>query len=78
MLYGLPDSTVTLEEAISWSEHLITLEPDEPIYHAHLAILYEEANRSQEAEQESIRSLLCPRPLDDGWIDKMKLIFNPK
>lgn len=71
-LYGVPDAGVGRDEAIGWLEHAVFLEPDEPTYHVRLAQLYHEANRISDAEREWSRSLLCPRPLDEGSVEVIK------
>lgn len=75
-LYGCDVvSPVTLDEAISWAERLVLLEPWEPISHAHLAELYQKAGRFEDARQECLHALLCPGRLD-GWLDMIKSIFG--
>ena len=67
-LYGVPEEVVSLEEAINWLERAVQLEPDDPIYHARLGEFYYKAGRVSDAEREWRRALLCPRPLDIGYV----------
>jgi tetratricopeptide (TPR) repeat protein len=76
ILYGLPDSPVQLDEAIGYLERAVELEPDDPIYHANLFKLLRKAGRLKDAKIESFRALLCPHPLQSGWIDEAKAILN--
>lgn len=71
-LYDVPEEVVTLEEAIDWLERAVQLEPDEPVYHARLGELYYKAGRVSDAEREWLSALLCPRPLDQGYIQTIK------
>jgi tetratricopeptide (TPR) repeat protein len=75
-LYGYPDHPVSLEESIGWLERLIVLEPNEPRHHAFLAEQYYTAGRFTDAEREAIRALLCPRPLEGGWVKRIKQILG--
>jgi len=75
-LYRYPERVVSLEESVSWLERLIVLEPNNAGYHAFLAEQYQSIGRFQDANREAIRALLCPRPLESGWIDTMKHILD--
>jgi len=71
-LHGVPEQVVTLEEAINWLERAVQLEPDNPNYHARLGEFYREAGRPLDAMREWIRALLCPRPLDPGYVQMVE------
>jgi tetratricopeptide (TPR) repeat protein len=71
-LYGTPEQVVTLDEAIAWLERATELQPNEQNWHARLGSLYREANRLEEAEREFMKALLCPRPLDVGYINEIE------
>jgi len=68
----VPEQVVTLEEAINWLERAVQLEPDNPNYHARLGEFYREAGRPLDAMREWIRALLCPRPLDPGYVQMVE------
>ena len=65
-LYNEPEGVVTLEEAISWLERAVQLEPNNPLYHARLGECYYEAGRIEDAKREWVISLLCGPPLEPG------------
>jgi tetratricopeptide (TPR) repeat protein len=71
-LYGVPEEVVTLEEAISWLERATQLEPDKPDYRARLGQFYHEAGRVLDAEREWLKALLCPQPLDPGYVQMIE------
>ena len=63
-LYGVPEDVVSLEEAINWMEQAIKLQPDDANLHARLGDLYHRAGQKMEARNESLRALLCSKPLN--------------
>jgi tetratricopeptide (TPR) repeat protein len=71
-LYGVPDEVVSLDEAIAWQEHAISLEPDNPNYHVRLAGFYEEGGRALDAVREWTLALLCPQPLEQRSMPKIE------
>ena len=75
-LYGHPENVITIQEAINWRESVVSLEPNKPLNHALLAELYFENRQFRKAQEEAIKSLLYPRPLETGWLEKMKDILN--
>ncbi len=75
-LYRFPGNHITLDESIVWLERLVKLEPNEPIHHAFLAEQYSVAGRPEEAKREATNSLLCPQPLQGGWIDVVRHVLE--
>lgn len=75
-VYGVPEQVVTVGEAIGWMEDATRLAPGEVLYHARLAWLYHEAGRRADAVHEWTKALLCPRPLEGGYIEDAKLSSN--
>ncbi len=71
-LAGMPEEVVSLDEAITWLERAVQLEPDEPDYHLRLGVLYHEAGRVADAKRACLRALLCPRPLDPQFVRRLK------
>ncbi len=71
-LSGLPEEVVSLDEAITWCERAVQLEPDEPDYHLRLGVLYHEAGRVADAKRACLRALLCPRPLDPQFVRRLE------
>lgn len=63
-LYGVPEEVISLEEAITWLERAVQIEPDNPNNHFNLGIRCHNAGQLRKAEQEWLRALSCPRPLD--------------
>lgn len=63
-LYDVPDTVVTLEEAIKWMESCIEIAPSEGIYRARLASLYKEAGRIPEMKTQLSAALLLSKPID--------------
>jgi tetratricopeptide (TPR) repeat protein len=75
-LYGDPVSPITIQEAITWLERVVELEPNDPILHAHLATLYFENNQKHQAHEEAVRSLLCGIQLEHGWVERIEAILR--
>lgn len=67
-LYGVPEKVVTLTEAIKWLEAATQLDPDNPNYLARLGEFYKEAGRVADAENAWRKSLICARPLGQGYV----------
>ena len=72
MLYGSPDSPVTLKEAIGWLECAVQLAPDNSDYLESLGILYYKAGRNQDALKTWVAALSCPKPLQKGHLQEIK------
>lgn len=67
-LYGSPDSTLSLSQAILYLTKAIELEPDDPNIYARLGeLFYENENRS-EANHNWLRALTCSKPLEEGFV----------
>jgi tetratricopeptide (TPR) repeat protein len=65
-LHGTPEEVVTLDEAILWLEMAVVEDPAEPQLHIGLARKYEEAGRSQDAQRQWAKALMCPKtPMPD-------------
>jgi tetratricopeptide (TPR) repeat protein len=71
-LYGPPESPVSLEEAINYLKHAIELSKEDPYLHARLGQLLIEQGDMAEAVRSFTRSLMCGKPLDNGYIDLIK------
>jgi len=71
-LAGVPEEVVSLDEAITWCERAVQLEPDDPDYHLRLGDLYHQAGRVADAKRACLRALLCPRPLDPQFVRGLK------
>jgi tetratricopeptide (TPR) repeat protein len=74
-LYGPPESSVSLEDAINCSKHAIELSKEDPYLHARLGQLLIEQGDMAEAVRSFTRSLKCRKPLDNGYIDLIKSII---
>lgn len=67
-LYGSPDSTLSLSQAILYLTKALEIEPDDPNVYARLGeLFYENGNRS-EANKNWLRALTCSKPLEDGFV----------
>jgi tetratricopeptide (TPR) repeat protein len=75
-LYGVPEKVISIQEAINLRERVVSLEPIEPLNHALLADVYFKNHQYQEAQDEAIKSLLCPRPLESAWVKKIKEMLD--
>jgi tetratricopeptide (TPR) repeat protein len=75
-LYGVPENVITIQEAISLRARVVSLEPINPLHHALLADVYFKNHQYQEAQDEAIKSLLSPRPLDAVWVNKIREILD--
>jgi len=67
-LYGPPESNVTIGEAIQWLEEVTRLDPLNALYHARLGEFYHEVGRTEEAIKAWQKALVCPRPLETGYV----------
>jgi tetratricopeptide (TPR) repeat protein len=72
ILYGPPESPVTLQEAIGWLESAVKLAPDNPEYLASLGRLYNKAGRNQDALRTWVAALSCHQPLLAGKLQEIK------
>ncbi len=75
-LYGVPEQVVTLNETINWLERVVQLDPDDPNYHARLGKFYHEAGRVSDARREWLGALLCPQPLDPGYVQMIEAVLS--
>jgi tetratricopeptide (TPR) repeat protein len=75
-LYGVPEKVITIQEAINLRERVVSLEPINPLNHALLAEVYFKNHQYQEAQDEAIKSLLSPRPLESAWVNKLKEMLD--
>jgi tetratricopeptide (TPR) repeat protein len=75
-LYGVPEEVVTLDEAIIWLEQAVSLEPDDPNYHARLGQLYAKDGRPLEARREWIKAFLCSRPLNPRSMQTVEIALT--
>jgi tetratricopeptide (TPR) repeat protein len=72
ILYGPPESPVTLQEAIEWVERAVQLAPDNADYLAYLGRLYSKGGRSQDAVKTWISALISYRPLQKGFFQEIQ------
>jgi tetratricopeptide (TPR) repeat protein len=75
-LFDNPENVITIQEAIRLRERVLSIQPIEPLNHALLAELYCINRQFGEAQDEAIKSLLCVRPLPQGWLEKIKDILE--
>jgi tetratricopeptide (TPR) repeat protein len=68
MLYGLPEDVVTLEEAIEWLEAAAGIAPEDPNIWGRLGQICHQAGRESEALAYWSKALLCPHPLEQGYL----------
>jgi tetratricopeptide (TPR) repeat protein len=70
-LARIPDSSVTVAEAIAIMERLARVKPDNPEVFAYLGRLYNKAGRPTEAQLMVKRALLCPEPLEAPYVKEL-------
>lgn len=75
-LYGLPEKVVMLDEAITWLEQAIKLDPNNPHLHIRLGNLYQQAEQPLAAQRAWLKSLLCLQPLESDYVQSVRNSLN--